>query len=306
MLALPAAAVAGAATPDPDEAITFDRAVYFLDVDPGERLTVPLVIKNSTSFEPTFTSTVLDMRSGEGTSSTAFSYLPIGDAPRGAGSWIEPITPASFPIPARDQVELDIVVNVPPDAGAGGHFAAIEFTAPDPRPDSEVRFEVRQPVPIFFTVSGEYERDVRVTATPTDRWRWRGGRATWDVRVRNEGDVHEAISGRLRLDGVFGGSGSARLDAGILFPGEERTQRISFDLRSAPDLLRSQARVDLDDAPTAVDDAPSVVVLPIWVLVLLAVAIIVVIARIRMRGSRRADHQDVELDDDEDWIGPRS
>ncbi len=277
--------------------------MYFLEVDPGERLTVPLVIKNSTRFEPTFTSERLDMQSGEGTGSTAFSYLPIGGAPRGAGEWVRPIAPTRITIPALEQVELDVVVQVPEDAGAGGHFAAIMFRAPDPRPDAEVSFEVRQPVALFFTVSGDFERDVRVTATPTDRWRWKGGRATWDVHVRNEGDVHEPISGRVRVDGIFGGASSRRLAAGILFPGEERTQQVSFDLRSAPDLLRSQARVDLDDARSVVDDAPSVFVLPIWVLVLIAAACIVIVARIRLRGRRHGAPDDAELDDHEDRIG---
>ncbi len=289
--------------PDPDEAITFDRAVYFLEVDPGERVNVPLVIKNSTGVSPTFTSERLDMESGEGTGSRAFSYQPVGEALRGAGAWIQPIEPATFTIAPFEQETLDVVVNVPKDAGAGGHYAAIMFTAPDPRPGSQVRFEVRQPVAFFFTVSGPFERDVRVTAAPTDRWRWHGGRATWDVHIRNEGDVHEPISGRMRVDGVFGGATSARLDAGILFPGEARTERVSFDLRSAPDLLRGQARVDLDEAPAEVDDAPSVVVLPIWVLVLLGVAVLVVIARIRLRGGGGAHPHDLDVDDDENWIG---
>jgi hypothetical protein len=126
------------------------------------------------------------------------------------------------------------------------------------------------------------------------------------VHVRNEGDVHEPISGRVKLDGVFGGSSSTRLDAGILFPGEERTERVGFDLRSAPDLLRATARIDLDDAPAVVDDAPSVIVLPIWVLVLLAVAILVVVLRLRSRRTHRRTRHLVGLDDDEDWIGPPS
>lgn len=305
MLLLPGSSLAATA-PDPDEAITFDRSINFVEADPGERVIVPLVIKNSTGVVPTFTIERLDMASGEGTGSTAFTFAPIGDAPRGAGAWIRPISPAKFSIPPFQQQELDVVIDVPTDAGAGGHFAAIMFVAPDPRPDSQVRFEVRSPVVYFVTVRGEFERDVRVTAAPADRWLWKGGRATWDVRVRNEGDVHEPISGRMKLDGVFGGSTSSRLDAGILFPGEERTQRVEFDLRSAPDLLRGQARVDLNDQGAVVDDAPAVFVLPIWVIVLLAVALVVVIVRLRTRGRRLGRRHHVELDDDDDWIGPPS
>ncbi|MCW2920920.1 MAG: hypothetical protein JWL76_794 [Thermoleophilia bacterium] len=280
--------------------------MYFIEADPGEHVTVPLVIKNSTGVQPTFTSERLDMRSGEGTDSRAFQYLPLGDAPRGAGWWIKPISPRSFTIAPFEQQELDVAIDVPADAGAGGHYAAIMFTAPDPRPDSQVRFDVNQPVAIFITVSGSFEHDVRVTATPSDRWRWKGGRATWDVHLRNEGDVHEPISGRMRVDGLFGGASSARLDAGILFPGEERTQRVEFDLRSAPDLLQGDVRVDLDDAAAVDDAAPRVVVLPIWMLVLLAVALVVVVLRLRMRRRARERRHEVEDDGGADGFGPPS
>ncbi len=260
------------------------------------------MIKNSTAFEPTLTSEIFDMVAGTGTGSTAFDYVPVGDAPRGAGAWVRPVQPARIRIPAFQQAEIDIVVDVPPDAGAGGHYAGVLFKAPDPRPDAEAAFEIQQFIPLFLTVHGEFERDVRVVATPTDRWLWSGGLASWDVRIRNEGDVHEPVAGRVRLDGLIGGTRSVRLEPAILLPGEERTQRVRFDLRSAPDLLRAHARVDLDDEPSVRDDAPSVVVLPLWVLVLLAVAVLVVVLRLRSRRHRPTGYAEFSTDDE--WIDP--
>ena len=303
MLAVLAPAPVLAAEGDPQETITFDRSVYFLEGAPGETIRAPLVIKNSTSLRPTFTSEAVDMESGEGTGSRAFQFRPAGEAPRGAGAWIRPIQPGEVSIPAFEQAELELVVDIPADAGAGGHAGALMFTAPDPRPDSQVRFEVNQPVPIFITVSGEYERDVRVSLEPTDRWRWSGGPATWELTISNEGDVHEPVSGRVRIDGLLGGSSSRRLRPGILFPGETRTQQVGFDLRSAPDLLRADARVDLDESEAERATAASMVVLPIWVLVLVAIAILVIVARIRMRRRRAHDGpDDPDALQRDDWI----
>lgn len=294
------------AAPDANEAITFDRPIYFIDGDPGETVTVELIIKNSTHLAPTFSSQALDMQSGEGTGSRAFEYVPAGDAPRGAGAWIRPLQAKQFTIPAFQQEALDITIDIPREAGAGGHYAALMFSAPDPRPDAEVQFEINQPVAFFLTVNGAFQRDVRVTATPRDGWRWRGGRTEWDVVIRNEGDVHEPISGRLRIDGLFGGVSSKALDPGILFPGEMRRQRVRFDLRSAPDIVTGAAQVDLDEHPPEIDDSPRVIVVPIWLLVLVALAIVVIAVRLRMRGDRRTTHED-EFDDDADgWIEPPS
>ena len=265
---------------------------------------MPLVIKNSTGIVPTFTAEPLDMVSGEGSGSTAFEYVPVGEAPRGAGSWLQPLEPASFSIPAREQRELDVVIEVPRDAGAGGHFAALMFNAPDPRTDSQIRIAINQPIAFFITVRGEFERDVRVRATPTDRWRWTAGEATWDVRISNEGDVHEPVSGRVRLDGLLGGGvRSVLLEPALLFPGETRIQRVRFDLRSAPDLLTAEARVDLDDAPTETDEAPRVVLLPWWILIVAGLAVAVIALRLRLRGRRHGTDDPLDGEDDA-WIPP--
>lgn len=269
---------------------------------PGERVVVPLLVKNQTRSDVHLLVDVVDMEEGAG-SSSAFEYVAVGDARRGAGAWIEDIDPAEFDIEAARERPVPVVVEIPEDAGAGGWYGALVFTAKDPRPGAEVPIDQTVPVPVLVTVDGDYERDLRVDVEPADRWRWRGGRGEWEVELRNEGDVHEVIAGRMRIDGALSGATGTAIRPVVLLPGEVRRQRTSFDLRDAPDVVGANLRVERDEGDPVEADSPPVVVLPWWLLVLLALAIGVIAWRVR---ASRGDDGPWEDEEDEGSWGPSS
>jgi hypothetical protein len=244
---------------------------------------------------------VVDMEEGAGNSS-AFEYVPIGEARRGAGAWIEAIKPPGFDIEAAHERAIPVVVTIPDDAGAGGYYAALVFTAKDPRPKAQVPIDQRVPVPVLVTVAGNAERDLRVSIEPDERWHWSGGTATWTIQLENAGDVHEVIAGRVRIDGALSTARSRPIKPGILLPGERRRQHVTFDLRDAPDLVGAELRVERDEGDAVEDGAPKLVVLPWWLLVLLALAIAVIWWRLRAR--RGSLDESWDSDEDEGSWGP--
>ena len=222
------------------------------------------------------------MEEGRG-NSAAREFVAVGDARRGAGAWIDAIRPATFHLDAATQRTIPITIRIPEDAGHGGFYAAIVFTAKDPRPDVTVPINQTAPVPILLTVEGAFERDLRVEVDPRDRLRWSGGTATWTVELHNAGDVHEVFAGRVRVDGLLSSARTRAIRPGILLPGERRRQRVTFELRDAPDLVGANLRVARDEGPAVQDDAPRVLVVPWWLLVLVALAIAVTWWRLRAR-----------------------
>ena len=268
-------------------------AFVFVDADPGELVTTSITVKNQTGTDARFKVDVNDLSEGTGTS-TAFEYEPPGEAPRGAGGWLEPEQRA-FVLDAGRELELPITIQVPADAGAGGHFGAVGFTASAIDPGDQITADAYTPVPVFVTVSGDATRDLRVTVSPDDTLRWSGGTERWTVEIHNAGDYHETIAGRIRLDSTWSGARSRALDSGILLPGERRTQRVTFDLRSAPDAFDASVRVERDTGEAATAPADRVWVVPWWLLVVLAVAIVIVWWRVRTRRAYVRAHE--EFDD---------
>lgn len=267
--------------------------------NPGERITDEILVKNQTLSDVRFTMEVLDLVAGAG-SSTAFDFVAIGDAPRGAGAWIAPPDPASFAIAAGAERAVPLELDIPADAGAGGWYAAVLFVAEDPDPGANVPIDVEQPVPVLVTVSGDYERDLRVSLEPEHRWMWRGGRQAWTVELRNEGDVHEVLAERVRVDGILGGAQSQVLPPAILLPGEVRRQRARFEVRDAPDLLGANVRVERDVGSARTATARPVIVLPWWLVVLLALGAAIIAWRFRARSRSRDEAWD-DAEDEGSW-----
>jgi hypothetical protein len=251
-------------------------------------------VRNQTRSDASFTAALADLAESPG-SSTAFDFVEPGEARRGAGEWMT-ADPEEFELAAGTERRVSIRIEIPDDAGAGGHFGAVVFSV-EPAVDVG-QFDVAYTtgIPVLVTVDGAFERDLRVRVRADERWMFSGGRAGWTVELRNEGDVHEVISGRLRMDSVLSGSTSVALRPGILLPGERRAEHVRVDVRSAPDIHRAHVRVKHDGAADVTATSPRMFVFPIWVLVVLFVAIAIVWVRIRTGGRRPM--LDDELDDE--------
>lgn len=291
-----------APTPDPDEAVTFTPAFVLSSVRAGQRTTIEIIVQNQTQAPVDLVLERTDLiRARNGGTST--EYVPLGTAPRGAGSWLQVPYPTLHLAAGRQQA-VRFPVLVPADAGAGGHYAGVVFTLRQIDPDTQIRIDHRTEIPVLFTVAGDFQRDLRVHVAPDASWRWRGGKATWRIRLENRGDVHENVSGTLRIAGLLGGDRTIRLDTRILLPGDRTTQPVQLDLRDAPERYASRARVQLDRHGPVTAVGTTVTVLPWWLLVLLVAAIAVVAWRLR---TRREQHhpRDVEFDRaDGPAIGP--
>lgn len=282
-LGLPGAA---AAAPRDDQAISFSPALLFVEVAPGRSTTTSVLVQNQTTAAVAFRTGVLDMQDGRGAS---LDFVDAGTAERGAGTWLSPATDA-FRLQAATERRVELQVTVPAGTRPGGYFGAVAFIAMDPDPRGQIPIDVNQPIPVYVTVDGAARRSVRAAATPTDRVRWRGGRAAWRVRVRNAGELHEVVEGQLRLDGLLSATRSEPLRPAILLPGEERTQLVDVELRDAPDLVAATTRIDGIRDGGAGERAARLLVLPWWLIVLVGATTALIAWRLR-RSREWSDHE---------------
>ena len=288
------------------EFITLERPIRDMPVDPGGRYSEEVVLKNQTARAIVVTPTTRDLATRRNGSST-LRIEDAGSQPRGAGEWLSVPTVGVRILPFS-QATIRVRINVPADAGAGAWGGAVVLDVAGAGAQSTVTLHQETSVAFLFGVSGTAQRDVNVHVEPDTTFRFHGGRATWRVKITNAGDAFESFGGTFTVDRMAGAARTFPIRTGILFPGEQRTQRFSVVLREAPDRIRARAQVDsrgrsgardtgASDTRTTADAAP-VYVLPWWLPVVLLIGSAVIVWRVRtVRRRSEVDDEAVELFD---------
>ncbi len=252
------------------------------------------MLKNQTPFDAAFTSERFDVsRYGDG--SKRVKYVPAGSTPRSAAPWLT-VTPATFDIGSVEERHVRLVLDVPQDAGSGGAYVALVFEASQDSDDVQVDVDASIPVMVLVTVRGDFRRGLEARVAPRDRWRWSGGRSEWEVELENTGDVHEVVAaGSVSVDGLLSRGRRVALEPGILLPGERRRQRVDLEVRAAPDVLAAEATIEREGADDLAATSDRTVVLPWWLLVVLAAGVGLVAWRAGAGGARS---EPLDQDDD--------
>lgn len=273
--------------------ITVTPIYQTMVLDPGASRVVTTTVQNQTTrdFRIQLRAYDFPVRTG-GSRSTDF--VAAGSTPLGAGTWLT-FAPRTFVVRAGAERPVRVRVAVPPDAEDGDHLGGLQYVVEPTEGAGAVSIRAAIDTYYFVQVGADAQRDLRVSVRPLDRWRWRGGRVEWAVTIENHGNVHETVTGQLRFDGRLGSVPTRRLRGGVLLPGERRTERLTAQVRDAPDVISARATVlhepGSGEAVRSHARAHVVLVTPWWLVVLVVAALAIVWWRVasRVRASSADD-----------------
>ena len=157
-----------------------------------------------------------------------FTFSEPCDESYSCSSWLT-VDEAFFELGAGETRAVKVTVAVPDGVEPGGHHAALLFEACllDAETDSSVNISSRIASLFYVTIPGVSEADITTDAEIVSlilpAW-VEGSSAELGVVVRNTGNVHLNIAGKMYLTG-FRGNSIAEVDLGqtIVLPGTERT-----------------------------------------------------------------------------------
>lgn len=121
-------------------------------------------------------------------------------------SWIT-VSPKKLTIPARESRTFDYTITIPRNATPGGRFGSIIFqTAPTTALSGGSGVAVSQEVGslVFVKIAGEANEKASIASfAPTNNVNDRGP-VHFDIRVKNDGNVHFKPSGTITISNFFG------------------------------------------------------------------------------------------------------
>lgn len=168
--------------------------------------------------------------------------VAVDKAPRSCRDWIK-ITPEKFKLPAKTGRRVIVRINVPEKA-AGGYYALISFLGKPEGADKEegkkkgvrstVRLSYRTMAAVLLTVPGPQLKAVIDSARPVIETDQKGGKYTVKVPVRNRGNIHGRLSGRIEVRSQAGQMVDRfELEAGrgFILPGQERVFKSTGEVK---------------------------------------------------------------------------
>jgi hypothetical protein len=177
-------------------------------VRPGESLVKTFKVFNASYTEGTFYTDIQDFKvSSELGSPTFFEGIANPDARYSLRSWleVEEEFKKSITVPARSFGSFEVTIDVPENAEAGGHYAAVFLqTAP---PASEGNTSVssvgRIASLLLINVPGEVDESLVVEDFSTNKEIYFEGnpRVLFSTHLKNEGTVHAIPTGAFFISG---------------------------------------------------------------------------------------------------------
>lgn len=121
-----------------------------------------------------------------------------------ASSWLG-VSPSSFSVKPKQTQEIEYFLNVPKNARAGGHYAAILFNdeALNPTANNSTLVQAQIGALLLITVPGDLHEEAQVIEFKTPRFQ-EYGPIPIQVVFENLGDLHIQPIGVITLTDVFG------------------------------------------------------------------------------------------------------
>lgn len=209
-----------------------------LTLSPGETRVVEITVTNRTGKTRRFNLTTEDA-AGSNDSETAIILLGEERGPYSLKDYLS-VPYASFELEHSERARIPVTVSIPSDAEPGGLYGSILV---DTVAIDAVSGEVEGTVPqsaivarigtlFFITVAGEAERDAHLSefATAPKQRFYQSGPIPFGILHENNGSVHVAPYGELRIRNMFGAEvGYLEIDPWFVLPQSVRLREISWD-----------------------------------------------------------------------------
>ncbi|MDR6689183.1 hypothetical protein J2X55_000082 [Microbacterium sp. 1154] len=265
------------------------RRVMQIELDPGQRTTEHLAVKNFSEREATFTLSAAD---GYYTETGRFTMLPADRTSVDAGTWIT-VEPSVTLAPNETRViafEIAVPQNATPGDHAAGVSASVRSTSAG-TDGTKVGVDSRVGFRVSTRVTGELAPAVgigEVRAEYTPSWNlFAPGSIAYSYTAENTGNTALAVTDAI--DGTTG-------ERGVLLPGESR--RVQTEAQPAwptfvvsRDVTVDAAVPDSTLAATPVTQSITVWAVP-WLHLAAAIGLALIVAAVasgRRRSRRRLD-----------------
>lgn len=272
------------------QTLSVSPAIVDNSLDPGASFTIDIALTNQTASPIAVRAATREL----------VTDMPIAEERKSAfdaSSWFAIENP-DFLLLAQERRQVPVKVSVPKNAEPGGHYATINFDSfvPQQQTSGVTTVNARVGVVVLLTVSGDVRERVSIVGPiATKNWQPDALPTTFDLRLRNDGNVHVLPRGEIVIRDVFGRVVKrVPMQTGTLLPGTENNYSATWEHGLVAGVYNAEAEITAGTQQTKLGPAtkrfvvaPLVLIIPIGVVVLLLTIVVLVATYRRKRRKKR-------------------
>lgn len=186
--------------PLPSQALTLIPPSFELQVDPGQSTELEVKLFNETQKAAQLYTEVANFTASGETGQPAFDF----DNPSDLKSWFE-VETGPFMLNPGERKEINIKINVPQDAEAGGHYAALFFSTKPPELKETGKIAIGTKIGTLFLlkVNGDVVEAGKIKEFTTDKNVYNRLPTDLALRFENTGSIHLRPQGTITITNIF-------------------------------------------------------------------------------------------------------
>lgn len=185
------------AYPNPDQPRT--NSIFIYSLNKSESREDGVLVANNTTEKQTIKLYITDATVSN---TGAFTCKQDAEARTNVGKWVQ-LSKTEVTLEPKTKETVPFTVTVPGNADVGEHNGCVVFQPEDDggTVEGNVRIRTRSAIRLSVTVPGELKRDISIDSFAVSR---ENGKQSFDLTVRNNGNVSADIDSAVTLKDLFG------------------------------------------------------------------------------------------------------
>jgi hypothetical protein len=248
------------------DSVTVTPPRFELFANPGDVLTEKVKIRNESSSELTYQVEVEDFSAKGDDGSVDFVDPEVSRESFSLARWVT-VEPSRFTIPAAQERILTFNIRVPRTAEPGGKYASVLIKRSSEAAPGIAAVESRIGSLVLLRVSGNVKEDIKLESFRPENAFQQYGPVVFNMRYKNDGNVHVAPTGTLVITNMFGRKvKEIPLRGTSILPEASRVIKADWEEKNMVGRYTASLVVSYGQANQSITSSASFIVFPFYLL----------------------------------------
>lgn len=260
-------------TPIHADSITLTPPRFELIGNPGDTISEKIRVNNSSDVDITYQVTIQDFRASGDEGSVDFVDPSISNNSFSLARWMT-FEPSQFTVPAGQESIVNFTIRIPKNGEPGGHYGSVLVTRPGTTVPGGASVSSTVASLILLRVSGETTEKLSLESFAADNGFQQYGPVNFNMRFKNDGNVHVAPTGTIVITNIFGKKvKEIPVTPTNVLPGAERVVKANWDTVHMVGRYTASLVLSYGQGKQSIAASTSFIVFPIWLMVVIILLI---------------------------------